>query len=106
MRWCWCGRTEATASACCTRRMASQSPIRFAQPVLRGWLCDFGASLSVQFVERSGECRQQHRLVAIRAGRDHADLCAGFFFEEAEIILRDLRQFVEFGDAFGRLLPA
>ena len=91
----------------CTRRMASQSPTRFAQPVLWGWLCDFGAkSLSVQFVEGGGECRQQHCLIAIGAGRDHADLCAGFLFEEAEVILRDLRQLVEFGNAFGRFVPA
>ena len=49
----------------------------------------------------SANAGQGHGLVAVGAGGDHADLCAGLLLEEVQIILRELRQLVELGDAFG-----
>ena len=66
-----------------------------------------GAASSFDYdFERFGEPGQGHGLVAVGAGGDHADLRAGLLLEEVQIILRQLRQFVELGDAFGGGLPA
>ena len=48
------------------------------------------------------QSRERHGLVAVGAGGDHADFRAGLLLQEPQIILRQLRQLVELGDAFGR----
>src|SRR5580692_530149 len=48
----------------------------------------------------------QNRMVAIWAGRDHADFRTRLFLDECQIFSRQLWQFFVVGNAFGRSLPS
>src|ERR1039458_8414603 len=64
------------------------------------------SSLRVNAVERRGKLRQKHRLVPVRASRDHSDLRPALPFLKAQILPCRLGQFVEFGNSLGRTAPA
>ncbi len=55
--------------------------------------------------ERRRESRQRYGLGAVRAGRDHANLCAGLLLDKVQVILGQFGELIKLGNAFSGLVP-
>src|SRR5579864_3119841 len=94
---------NAPAECECTRGISLPCRVSPAcQPLERSFrLCAFQRSSFRWCMNDFGfKLRQEHCLVALRAGGDHADLCSALALDETQIFLRLLRQIVKAGRAF------